>query len=86
MLTARIYVDDRGYQGESLTEVEPPRPGLTSGWYSHSNALAALQFGDEPMVIEAPTNIKSHLDRIMTRVRNGTLEARRIVIEMEDSR
>lgn len=85
MRIARIYVDGRAYQGEHPDEIEPRQPSLTNGWHSHNfDTLSALQFGDVPIVIKADANIKSHLDRIFARLRNGTLKARRIVIEIEE--
>lgn len=85
MRQARIYVDGLAYQGESPDEVEPRQPGMSNGWHSHNiGSLSALQFGDEAIVIKADANIKSHIDRIFARLRNGTLDARRIVIEIEE--
>jgi len=81
----RIYVDDRGYQGESLDQDEPRQPGLVNGFQSNNfDRVSALQFGDEAIVIQAEINIKSALDRIFARIRNKTLSATRIVIELED--
>ena len=85
MKRARIYVNERGYQGEDLDKLEERRPGLASGFSSHNlGALNALNFGNEPMVIVGDINIKSHLERILTRIRYGTLDAKRVVIELED--
>jgi hypothetical protein len=85
MKHGRIYVDGAAYQGEDLEHEEVREPGLANGFSSHNlGALDALKFGDTPMVIQSEINIKSHLDRILTRVRNKTLEAKRIVIELED--
>ena len=85
MKRARIYVNERGYQGEDLDKLEERRPGLASGFSSHNlGALHALRFGDVAMPIVGDINIKSHLDRIFTRIRYGTLDAKRIVIELED--
>lgn len=85
MKQGRIYVDSRGYQGEDLEASEPRQGGLQNGWHNHnSGAQDALKFGDEAMPIVAEINIKSHIDRIFTRLRNGTLKASRIVIEIED--
>lgn len=82
MKQARIYVDGRGYQGEDLDREEPRRPGM--GALHNFDSVSALKFGDEPIAIISEINIKSHLDRIMARLRSKTLDAKRIVIELED--
>jgi len=85
MRKARIYVNERGYQGEDLDRLEARHAGLASGFSSHNlGALHALQFGDVAMPIVGDINIKSHLQRILTRIHYGTLDAKRIVIELED--
>jgi len=85
MKQARIYVDGLGYQGEDLEREDPRAPGLANGFASHNQgALDALKFGATPILIKSEGNIKSHLDRIMARLRNRTLDAKRIVIELED--
>ena len=84
MKQARIYVDGLAYQGEDLERDEARQPGLVNGFSSHNlGALSALKFGDEAVVVSGQINIKSHLDRILTRVRNGTLDPKRIVIEFD---
>ena len=85
MKRARIYVNGSAYQGEDLDKLEARHAGLASGFSSHNlGALHALQFGDVAMPIGGDINIKSHLERILTRIRYGTLDAKRIVIELED--
>lgn len=85
MKQARIYVDGRAYMGEDLDKLEERQPGLANGFSSHNlGALNMLKFGDVPLVIQSEINIKSHVERIFTRIRNRTMDAKRIVIELED--
>ena len=82
MKQARIYVDGRGYQGEDLDAQEPRRPGM--GALHNFDGQSVLKFGDDPVTIVSEINIKSHLDRIMTRIRSKTLNPSRIVIELDE--
>lgn len=85
MKQARIYVDDRGYQGEDVDALEIQQGSLGNGWHNaNPGPLHCLKFGDEATPIAGEINMKSHLDRIVARIRNKTLNAKRIVIELEE--
>ncbi len=86
MKQARIYVDDRAYQGESLDETVPMPPDSNRSFYVRGDGQASLLlFGDEPLLIQAEINIKSHMERILSHLRKGHIDASRIVIELEDA-
>lgn len=86
MHKARIYVDGKGYQGVDPDTFEPAQnDGLSNSFRNYnSDALEALRFGDEAIEIASHINIKSHVERILTRLRKGTLKASRIIIELEE--
>ena len=84
MKCAHIYVDGRAYQGEDLDHEEPRRPGL--GTLHNFSTLDALKFGDVPKDIHGEIGIRGAIERILTRLRSGTLDAKRIVIEIEEVR
>lgn len=82
MKLGRVYVDGRGYQGEDLDREEPRQGGL--GTLHNFGTLDALKFGDEAKLLIGEITIKGAIERIFTRIRNKTLDATRIVIELED--
>ena len=95
MKQARIYVDmlQNGesqrvaYQGESLDETVPMPPDTNRSFHVYGDGQSSkLLFGDEPVVIKAEINIKSHMERILSHLRKGHIDASRIVIELEDAR
>jgi len=49
-----------------------------------SDGRDALLWGGEPYHIEGPINLRSHLERIVDRIRDGSLGAREIVIKRVD--
>jgi len=77
-----ITVDGRGYRGESLDDTDGTQnPGLGVGFHNYQSAeRAALLWGDEPAPIESVINLRSHLERIIDRMRHNQLEPTEIII------
>lgn len=77
-----ITVDGRGYCGESLDETDGTQnAGLGNGFHNYqSQERAALLWGDEPIKIETAINLRSHLLRVIDRLRHNQLEPKEIVI------
>lgn len=78
-----IYVDGQGYQGEDTEHTYPCDYG-GEGWHvSNHYEKNMLLFGDPAKAIGGETNLKSHLDRILSRMRDGSLDAEQIVINCQ---
>jgi hypothetical protein len=77
-----IHVDGVAYGGiDPDGEDSAQDAGLGTSFHNYnSGGRDALKWGGEPYVIEANINVKSHLDRILARMRDGTLDAQEIVI------
>ena len=82
MASYTITVDDQGYCGESPDETDGTQnTGLGNNFHNYSSGeRSTLLWGHTPMVIETAINLKSHLDRIMDRVRYNRLEPTEITI------
>ena len=82
MAAYTITVDGRGYCGESMDETDGTQnAGLANGFHNYqSGERAALLWGDEPVKIETTINLRSHLERIVSRMRHNELEPDEIVI------
>jgi len=88
MITATIYVDDRPFSGidyEAEDNTQPPpafRPGFHN--YNWGGGRDVLKFGGEPYKIESRRNLQSYLDRIMSRIDDGTIKGKVVRIELGD--
>jgi len=80
--TYTITVDGRGYRGESLDDTDGSQnSGLGVGFHNYQyGERAALLWGDEPAPIESVINLRSHLERIIDRMRHNQLEPSEIII------
>lgn len=80
----RIWFDERAYGGIDPDGEEPANYG-GSGWHQHNYGArdVLLIGGDQPYRIGGEVNLLSHLQRITERLRDGTITAKRIVIEIE---
>ena len=79
MNTYQIFVDGKGYAGES-EDIEEAQPGFASGWtHDRARTVSGIAFG-EPRSIASIRNLQSHLERIIRRLGN----AREIVIKRVD--
>ena len=77
-----IHVDGMAYSGIDY-DAEDSAQGVGLGTSFHnynSGGRDVLYWGGQPYVIESNINLKSHLDRILARMRDGTLDATEIVI------
>lgn len=81
---ATIFIDGEPYRGEDYDATEPADYG-GEGWHvaNHGKRNLLLIGGGEPKVIIGSINLKSHLDRILARVRDGSIEAGEITIKLE---
>ena len=81
-----ITVDGVAYGGIDPSGDDPvQQPGFSESFHNYlSNGRDALLWGGEPYLIESPINLKSHLGRIVDRIRDGSLGAREIVIKRVD--
>lgn len=72
--TYLILVDGRAYSGDSeaIEAATPTAPGWTGRSPATRNGIA---FGPAPLRIEGKRNLRSHLDRILTRLADGSLGA-----------
>ena len=86
MLTFRIHIDGHPYGGEDLDTDLPARPGFTNGWENRNPALGrnGLLLGGELYRIQSVTNLKGHLQRITDALKDKSLVAQRIEIEVSD--
>ena len=77
-----ITVDGRGYRGESPDDPDGTQnTGLGGGLHNYSSAeRAALRWGDGPAPSESVINLRSHLERIIDRMRHNQLEPSEIII------
>ena len=84
MLSFHIYADGRAYGGIDPEGEDTQPPGLANGFhnYGHSIGRDALLWGGEPYLIQSAINLQSHMARIMARLRDGTLTAKMITIEV----
>lgn len=82
MGTYEIWVDQRGYRGESLDETDGTQnAGLGNGFHNYqSEERAKLLWGNKPIPIETVINLRSHLERILDRMRHNQLEPDEIII------
>ena len=82
LATYEIWVDQRGYCGESLDETDGTQnTGLSNSFHNYqSDERAALLWGDKAMPIESVINLRSHLERILDRMRHNEMEPEEIVI------
>jgi hypothetical protein len=86
MISATIHVDSIAYGGIDDTGGEDvtPSPAFRNGFhqYGASRGRDTLKWGGEPYVIWSARNLASHVERIMTRLADGTLKAKTITIEV----
>lgn len=88
MINSIIFVDGKPYLGEDLDKTYPNTNNSTSGqgWYPTNNGdLSILLFGDDketPLQIEGMRNLKTHLDRILVRMKEGVLVVNNINIKL----
>ena len=86
MLRATIHVDGRAYAGTDPDgeDERTQSPAFRNGFHDTGSRRGrdVLLFGGEPALIEGVLNLRSHVERILTRLQDGTLEARTVVIEM----
>jgi len=76
-----ILVNGKTYSGESV-DTYPSNYG-GDGWHVNNNRCATvLLFGGDPYKIEGFINLKSHLDRILKRSRDGYLDIEKIEINI----
>ena len=86
MLTFRIHIDGQPYGGEDLGTELAARPGFSNGWENRNPTLGrnGLLLGGEAYRIQSVTNLKSHLERITDALKDKSLVAQRIEIEVSD--
>lgn len=78
-----IYVDGIAYGGVDYDAGEEARPQMTKGWEGGSapRTRDVLLWGGKPHVIQSHINLKGDLERILERIRDGSIDGQRIVIE-----
>ena len=86
MLTFTIHIDGVPYGGEDLDNELPSRPGFSNGWENRNPALGrnGLLLGGEAYRIQSVTNLKGHLGRITDALKDKSLVATKIEIEVSD--
>lgn len=81
LLTAHIYVDGAGYQGEDPDATYPSPGPQAGGLHTYTGEeVNKLRFGYQPIPIEGNRNLASHVQRILNRIKDGHLEAESIRI------
>lgn len=84
MKTWTIHIDSQPYGGES-PETENATATATGGWSGKQPATRnGLVIGGEAKRIEGKTNLKSELDRIMSRIAEGVIDPAEITIRREE--
>lgn len=82
MLKTVMKVNDLYYAGESDECYKSDFSGI--GWYDYKDKqLAVLKFVDrfeDALIIEGNINLKSHLDRVLQRVRDKVISLKNIEI------
>lgn len=82
MLKTIIKINGQYYVGESDRYYNSGFKGV--GWHDYkNNELNVLEFSDQPelaRLIEGNTNLKSVLDKVLQRVRDGFIELNTIEI------
>lgn len=80
MKTWTIHIDSQPYGGESPA-TENATATATGGWSGKQPATRnGLVIGGEAKRIEGKTNLKSELDRIMSRIAEGSIDPEEITI------
>lgn len=76
-----IWLDGQAYRGES-TSAEHAHAAATGGWSGRQPATrSAVLIGDGPAkVISGKTNLKSEMDRILSRIAEGSIDPEEITI------
>lgn len=84
MNTYTIHVDGVAYGGIDYAALDDtPIAGTGREWHSKPMGRDVLLWGGEPYSIGDPISLKSHVDRILARIRDGSLKAKEIVIRVE---
>lgn len=78
-----IYIDGRGYQGEDPEQTCPCDYGTTGFHSENYNYKNILIFGDRARAIEGNINLKSHVDKILSKIRDGKIKAKQIIINCQ---
>lgn len=76
-----IWLDGQAYRGESPT-TEPALATATGGWSGRQPATRnAVMIGGGPAkIIAGKTNLKSEMDRILSRIAEGSIDPQEITI------
>lgn len=82
MITSTIAVNGAYYQGEDTDSEIAVNLGA-GGWHvPNVGTVGALKFGSVPKQIGGKRNLRSELDRILSRIESGHLDAETIVIHI----
>ena len=81
MKTWTIWLDGQPYGGESLTP-ESAHATAVGGWSGRQPATrSGIQISEGPAkLIEGRTNLRSEMDRIMSRIAEGVIDPAEITI------
>jgi hypothetical protein len=85
MLTFTIHIDGQAYGGEDIDSELDARPGFSNGWENRNPALGrnGILLGGEAYRIQSAANLRGHLTRIIDALKDRSLSATRIEIEVE---
>jgi len=90
VLSATIHVDGIAYGGVDYDNLDgediTASPAFRNGFhqYGANRGRDALKWGGEPHVMWGSRTLASHIERIMTRLADGTLKAKTITIELAE--